>query len=319
MECIDENEPDYQREEIIMIELSVLASAILAAAIPALSIGLSPLTRLLPARFRNIICSPPQLLPLRGSGLAGLPLDSHLKREIWKRLSLAYFLIALFFLSNTLGTFYQILADQAMWLIDPGFTPRVLTGIGFSSPFSGGWFGSFEWYGQMFLPPEGSEVFHETWNWIFFSAGMTDDSTFFVGATRSVLIFTILFGLVFLVPLSKKSIRQSFFQSLILLSSGMSIVTRGVFGLFAQAFRLEFGQEFLRYGAIVVTGGQLQVTTEVALILALAPVILGLYGLFLIAAKWLWSAHYPGEVSTINWFGVFVTIQYWMSLLVIML
>jgi hypothetical protein len=242
-----------------------------------------------------------------------------LKREIGKRLVMIYLFIGLFFVSNFLGTFYQIVADQAMWLIDPNFTPRVLARIGFDSPFSGGWFGSFEWYGQMFLPPAGAEVYHETWNWVFFSAGMTDDPTFFFGATRSILIFTIIFGLIFILPLLKRSIRTSFFQSIFLLSSGMSILTRGIFGLFGQAWRLQCGTEYLRFGAIVVVGGQLQVITELTLLLLLVPVILGLFVIFLFGARWLWSVHYPEEHRPFNWLGLFVALQYWMSLAFVML
>ncbi len=309
-----------------MIFLSPLYTLLIAIAIPVSSVAITLLISKFAKcsqnervrRFCSTIMKPsPFALLAKESCLSSIEYSSNLKRQITYRLGLMYFFIGLFLLSNVISVFYQVVADLGMYYIDPNFTPRCWSGIALESPFLGGWIGSFEWYGQSFLPPANANIFHETWSWIFFSAGLTTDTTFFFGAVRSVLVFTFIFSLLFLLPLAKRSIRQSVIPSLFFFCTGMAIATRGIFGLFGQALNLEFAHELLRYGVVVVSSGQLLVTSEFAIISILTPVVIALFIVFFIGARKLWMVHYPHKHSALNWFSVYIALQYWISLLLI--
>jgi len=308
-----------------MFELTILNTIILAILVPVLSIGLPVVTNRLSkrecsgkmGRFSSYVRKPIVFKSLDDDATPGERKD-YLKKQIAQRLLIVYLFIGLFILSNVVGTFYQIIADHSMCIIDPGFAPREWIKIIFESPFNGGWSGSFAWYGQTFLPPAGADIYHETWSWIFFSASLTDDTTFFIGATRSILIFNMIFGLIFLLPLANKSIRKSFLPSLFLFFTGMSVITRGLFGCFGQAWSLEFGDSYLRYGIVIATRGQLMMTTELTLITFLLPVIVIIYGVFLLLGRNLWRIHYPENKQSVRWLLIFMTLHYWISLLLIM-
>jgi hypothetical protein len=312
-----------------MLELSSLQATVLAILIPLLSIGLPVLLNHISkngasgivGKLCSYLTRPIPFESLAGESHAGMNSGEKrmfLTKQIVLRLIIVYVLLALFLLGSTIAIFYQIIIDLAMVIIDPGFVSKTWTVIVIDSPFSGGWYGSLPWYGQRFLPPAEAEVFHETWSWIFFSAGITDDATFFRGATQLILIPTILLSLLFLLPLGIKSIRESFLPSLYLFNAGMLVSTRGIFGCFGQAWNLEFNNVYIQYGLRIVTGGQLQVTTEMAVISTLLVVILALYFVFLIIGGKLWRCHYHDHKRSYLLFMLHVTLSYWFSLLGVM-
>ena len=256
----------------ILLEMTISQASIVAILIPVISVTLTILLYIISkrkessqmSRLAQTLTNPIEIKPLRPDSTvhsSGQDAKTHLKKQLINRYSLLLLFLMLFFVGNLLATFYHVLSDYAINIIDPEFVASTWTQIVIESPFNSGWFGTLPWYGDQFLPPEGAIVYHETWSWIFFSAGITDDSTFFMGATNIVLIMTILFGLVFLLPLLAKPIRKSFSQSLFFFITGMFVSTRGIFGFFSQAFNLEFGSSVLRYGIRLVFPGQLQVTT----------------------------------------------------------
>jgi len=292
-----------------MIELTSFQTIIIAVVIPVLSIGLSVLI--------GHVSKNRDLGLLNNFGSCGADLVNF--ESIKSKLIMAYLLIILVLLSNTFAVFYQIVADLAMGLIDPGFVSKTWTKIVIDSPFSGAWYGTLPWYGQKFLPTEGAEIFHETWSWIFFSAGITDDASFFLGATQLVVITTMLLGLLFLIPLGVKSIRESFFTSLYLFNTGMLVTTRGVFGCFSQAWNLEFNNNYLIYGIRIVTGGQLQVTTELSVIATMLVAIFGFYFIFLYIGGKLGRVYFFEKKGAKMMFMLFISLSYWLSLLGIMI
>ncbi len=313
----------------ILLELTISQAITIAILVPIVSVTLTvvlyqianrnPSNRL--GRFASILTKPIPLKSLQPDDVessSAKDVRFHVRKQLVSRYFLIVLLLVLFLVSNLLATFYQIMSDYAINIIDPEFVSSTWTNIITESPFKGGWYGTFPWYGDRFLPPEGEIVYHETWNWIYFSAGITDDSTFFMGATNIVLIMTILIGLLFLIPLVAKPIRNSFSQSLFFFLTGMLVFTRGIFGYFSQAWNLEYGSSFLQYGVRLVTSGQLQVTTEVAIISNLLPIIGILCVFFVFCGGLLWKRHYPNHRRSHLFFMVYIAISYWMSLFLIM-
>jgi len=312
----------------ILLELTISQATAIAILIPIVSVTITaslylianrnPSNRL--GRLASILTRPIPLKSLQSDNAesSSVNVQSHLRKQLVNRYFLILLLLVLFLVSNLLATFYHIMSDYAINIIDPGFVSSTWMNIIIESPFNGGWYGTLPWYGDRFLPPEGAIVYHETWNWIYFSAGITDDPTFFMGATNIVLIMTSLIGLVFLLPLITKPIRNSFSQSLFFFLTGMLVSTRGIFGYFSQAWKLEYGSSYLQYGSRLVTSGQLQVTTEAAIISNLFPIIGILCAIFVVVGGLLWKKHYPNHRRSYLLFMVYIAISYWVSLFFIM-
>jgi hypothetical protein len=239
------------------------------------------------------------------------------KRELVSRLGALYFSVLLFVVGNMIAAFYQSMADIMMDVIDSGFIARDWVSIAIVSPWECGWMGSLPWYGQSFLPPEGSLVYHETWSWLFFSGGITDDATFFLGAARLVLITTFISGFMFLIPLALQRVRNSRRISLFLLTTGMLTSFRGLFGCFAQAFQLVGDSSYLQYGIRVVVAGQLGVVSEFALLLFLSLVIVPSSFVFAYLGVRLERTHRLQRLGSRGVYSVHVLLSYWMSLLCI--
>jgi len=314
----------------ILLELTISQATAFAILVPIISVALTaslylfakrnPSNRF--GRVASILTKPIPLKTLRPESAESSSVNdaqTYLRKQLVNRYFLIILLLALFLVSNLLATFYHIMCDYSINIIDPGFVSSTWENIVIESPFKGGWYGSLPWYGDRFLPPEGAIVYHETWNWIYFSAGITDDLTFFTGATNIVLIMTILFGLVFLLPLIIKPIRKSFSQSLFFYLTGMLVSTRGIFGYFCQAWKLEYESSYLQYGIRLVTSGQLQVTTEAAIISNLFPIIVILFAIFVAGGGLLWKKHYPNHRRSYLLFMGYIAISYWASFFLIMI
>ena len=311
----------------ILFKLALSHSITLALLIPLLSVTMTVFLyigaqRNESCRFGRVarfLTCPIQLMPLRFDGFPPYQdMKMHLRRQLINRYLLFLLLLILFFVGNVIATFYHVLSDYAINVIDPEFVSSTWIQIIIESPFNGGWYGTLPWYGDRFLPPEGAIVYHETWSWIYFSAGITDDCSFFIGATNIVLIVSILFGGVFLIPLVSRSIRKSFSQSLFFLITGMLVLTRGIFGCFSQAVQLEYGSSILRYGIRLVFPGQLGVTTEAAIIHTLLPLIVFLSIAFMFVGGKLWKTHYPNHGKLHLLFVLYIALTYWISLILVM-
>lgn len=313
----------------ILLELTISQATAIAILVPLVSVTLTaslylianrnPSNRL--GRVASILTRPIPLKSLHPERAGSSSVDdvrTYLRKQLVNRYFLIILLLVLFLVSNLLATFYHIMCDYTINIIDPEFVSSTWENLIIESPFKGGWYGSLPWYGDRFLPPEGAIVYHETWNWIYFSAGITDDLTFFIGATNIVLIMTVLFGLVFLLPLIIKPIRNSFSQSLFFFLSGMLVSTRGIFGYFCQAWKLEYESSYLQYGIRLVTSGQLQVTTEAAIISNLFPILVILCAIFVVVGGLLWKKHYPDHRRSYLLFMGYTATSYWASFFLIM-
>ena len=254
------------------LQIPAHVALVAAAALPFIVLLLGRFSRAVSARLG---AEHGDLLAKRSrSWLPGLDEPARL---FLHRLLVFYSLLFIFLIANTLASFYLSIADILVDIIDPGFITRTWSAIAIGSPFDSGWIGSLPWYGQGFLPPEGSLVYHETWTWLFFSAGITDDSSFFLGASRIIIISGPVLGLLFVLPLLHPRFRFSGLHSLFSFTTGMLISTRGIFGCFAQAWRLVFESEILQYGIRVVDIGSIGTSSlwSVLLVSGLLILVLG--------------------------------------------
>ena len=242
-------------------------------------------------------------------------------RQLSYRILLIYGGIILFFLGNLIGEFYFILSDISL-PINQGSTGdlRVWNSIVFNSPFSGGWMGFFPWYGNFPLPPMYLDTFHETWGWIFFTSTITDNPAFLDSMVWSILIGSMLSGLLFLVPLLFGVIRKSFLPSMFFFSTGMLTTMKGIFSCFSQAFKLEFASGSVTYGIQTITKKNLESTTDLleSFVLPLLFVILILFVFFVLLGHKLWRHHYPSHQFSHYWFMFYITLCFWASLVILM-
>jgi hypothetical protein len=237
-----------------------------------------------------------------------------LRNQLLTTLAFVYIAVALFLVSNLIAEFYVVVGDLSFNIAQgtTGFG-RTVTSVAILNPFYGGWIGSFPWYGSFELPPYNSDVFHNTWNWVFFTAARTDNANFFGGMIEDMFYRLLPVGIVFLLPLAIRSIRESVVPSFFQLVTSMTIASRVAFGAFAQAWNLQFGDATLQYGIAVVNGEMLPVLTEV---LQYAVVfIVGIYIVYVALAVGLWKVHYPqGERSKVSYI-LLVSAFYWLSLI----
>jgi hypothetical protein len=289
-----------------LLEIPAQTAVVLAIVIPLVP----PMIALVAPRARQALS---RLVSVHSEHV---PADAR-ERRLVPRLGALYFLLLLFVLGNVIAAFYQTVADVMMDAIDPGFIARDWASIVIASPFECGWIGSLPWYGQSFLPPEGSLVYHETWSWLFFSGGITDDATFFPGAVRLVLVTAFIAGFMFLLPLASWRIRSSHHTSLFLLTTGMLTSFRGVFGCFAQAWQLLGESGYLQYGIRVVVGGQLGVVSECDLLLFLSFIIVPSSFVFAYLGARLERIHRPRSTGPRGVYSLYVLLSYWTSLLCI--
>ncbi len=254
------------------LQIPAHVALVAAAALPFIVLLLGRFSRAVSARLG---VERGELLAKRS--ISWLPRHDEPAGLFLHRLLVFYSLLLVFLIANTLASFYLSIADILIDVLDPGFISRTWSGITIGSPFDSGWIGSLPWYGQGFLPPEGSLIYHETWTWLFFSAGITDDSSFFLGASRIIIISGPLLGLLFILPLLHPRFRSSGPQSLFSFTTGMLISTRGLFGCFAQAWSLVFESETLHYGIRIVDIGSIGTSSlwSVLLVSGLLILVLG--------------------------------------------
>ena len=190
---------------------------------------------------------------------------------------------------------------------------RTWTWIVIETPFSGGWLGSFPWYGSGGLPPSGLDIFHDPWSWLYFVAALADNPEFVTGIFPDVLVVPVIVSLIFLLPLIRKTFRESFVPSLILLMSGMLTMSSSIFRCFAQALSIEFGSGSIQFGLLVITQMDLD-GLALLMMQILIPFILLMFLLFLLLGWKLAKIHYPEKKLSRQLFLLFTVGSYWLSL-----
>lgn len=261
----------------------------------------------------HLMKSPKLISPPTSSELTQFERKALFKRNLVTKLGLVYIAILLFFLSNIIAEFYLVWIDVSM-PVNQGSTGdmRTWSSMVINTPFSSGWLGTFPWYNGFSMPPMGLDVYHDVWSWIFFTATLTDNPYFFSTVVTYMFILSSVLGLIFLLPLTSKRVRGSYFPSIFLVATSMLVMTRWLFTCYAQAWKLQYGGASIQYGLVVVTEEIATFTNSV--ISGTAPFILLFYFLFALIGWKLAGTHYPNNNSYRRWFIVFLSIVYWMSL-----
>ncbi len=294
---------------ILAIALPIISVCLFILVIPWLRNGAGSKAR----RYLSYLAKPPRIgsLKVASSETDAGNKDKALWREIKVRLFFVYIGIALFLVSFTIGEFYEVFFDMLL-PVTQGSTgeTRTVTSVVFQNPFTAGWIGAMPWYGG--LPaPSGLGTFHETWSWVFITASYTDNPFFLETIITALLVISFVGGLLFLAPLSVRTIRHSFMSSMFFLTTGMTIFAKTAFGCFAQAWALIFGNASITYGVRTATGDMIPNLMD-AISFGL-PIILAIFVLFLVLGNKLWKMHYDDSESR-TWFLVYITLSYWLGL-----
>lgn len=240
-------------------------------------------------------------------------------RKIILMLAMTYLCIILFLISNMIGSFYYVMGDVTNDVNQTGTdATRIIATVVIEDLFRGGWIGSLPWYGYMPFPLSGSEIYHETWSWIFFTSIITDNPSFFNTFASSVMQFSLLMGLLFLIPLISRSIRQAFLPSLFLFTTGMATMTRGIFNCFAQAWRIAYLDETIQFGLLELGGSHEFGVPTIAIMSALLPYMIAFSLLFVIIGYKLSKGYYPNNKRFTYMFVLYVILSYWAGLFVVM-
>ncbi len=302
---------------IQMFEIGADLAVILAIALPLIAVCLCIL--IIPSlrkstgskirRYLSYLVTTPQIGSLKSN-------DPNAKwRQIKVRLFFVYIGIGIFLISFMIGEFYQVMLDIIL-PVTQGSTgvTRVVSTVVFQSPFSAGWVGSLPWYGSYPLP-EIWGTYHEPWRWIFGTAAFTDNPNFMTSIITIMLLFSALVGLVFLAPLASKTIRQSFLPSMFFFMTGMMVFTKAAIDAFSQACVLAFFGGEIRFGVIVIAGNM--IPNLIQGILVSIPIILAMFGLFILIGWKLWKVHYP-DANSRKWFMLFIAMTFWGGLAITM-
>jgi len=287
---------------IIAIALPIIALCLFIIANPMLRNGTGSKLR----RYLSYLVSPPQL----DSSRAEVPVsEKEDKRPIlWRedkvRLFFFYLGIVLFLVSFMIGEFYEVMFDL-MLPVNQGSTGefRTVTSVIFQSPFNAGWMGALPWTGYV--------TYHETWNWVFFTAAITDNPEFLGTIVIVLLLISIGAGLAFLAPLAIKSIRQSFLPAMFFFTTGMTIFTKVVAGYFAETLALVLLNVQLRYMDGVVTADM--IPDIMGLLASGFLFMLGMFALFIVLGRKLWRVYYTDSKSMTG-FMVYITLIFVLGL-----
>ncbi len=300
---------------VLALALPILLLSVFVLLYPSLKNGSGSRIR----RYLSYAINAPRIGPLnpeRGESSEGY--RECLKRELKVRLYLAYIGIALFILSSFVAEFYHVMSDLSMPVVQ-GSTgiARSWSSVAFLNPFDAGWVGSLPWYGAIPLPPAYAPIYHDPWSWTYFTDSFTDNPVFFESVVLSMLGMTFIVGVVFLLPLGLRTVRNAFLPSLFYFTTSMLTMSRAIFGVFAQGLSLEIGGS-VQYGIMVVSGIDFPGLDLLQLVAVAMPIILTLFVVFLFIGRRIWQIHYPGKHQSRRWFTLCITVSYWLSLLLMM-
>lgn len=208
--------------------------------------------------------------------------------------------IVLFLVSFMISEFYEVILDLIL-PITQGNTGEIreISTIVFQSPFSAGWIGSLPWFGRI--------MYHETWNWVYFTAAFTDNPDFLGTLNVFLTLFSIGVGIVFLAPLVSKTIRHSFLPSMSFFTIGMAIFTKASVSSLAYAIALASLNVELEYLTIVATGSMIPgLWTAIAMQFL---IVLSLFAFFVLLGRRLWRIYYP-DSGLRAWFTVYIALNF---------
>jgi hypothetical protein len=279
---------------IIAIVLPIIFVCFFIFFIPTLRDGSASRLR----RYLSYLVNPPFLAN-----------DTSSIRKDKARIYFYYLGIILFLVSFVISEFYEVMLDLFL-PITQGSTGemREAVSVVFQSPFSAGWFGSLPWMGL--------DMYHETWHWIYFTGAITDNPDFLHLISLRLIVYSIGVGLVFLIPLVLKRIRQSFLSSMFFFMIGMIILTKAAISSLAYAAALAYGGAELEYSIFTTTGAMIPGLVNWVLVLFL--VVLAMFVLFTLLGRRLWKVFYS-DSRTRNWFTVYIALCFWMVLVVTIL
>ncbi|TFH04125.1 MAG: hypothetical protein E4H14_15405 [Candidatus Thorarchaeota archaeon] len=283
---------------IIAVLLPIVAVCLFILVIPWLKNGTGSKFR----RYLSYFVHPPQIDAHESEPSEDCTENetTSLWRETKVKLFFYYLAIALFLVSFMIGEFYEVIIDLSL-PVTQGSTGelRTVSSIIFQSPFNAGWVGALPW--------AGFTTYYETWNWILFTAPLSDNPDFLPSLVSALLLFSFLVGLAFLSPLAIKSIRQSFLPSMFFFVTGMTIFTKAAISYLAELLALAFANAQIQYIHIIVTGSMISNIVEL-LVFGLS-VTLGMFTLFIMLGRKLWKSHYSDSKSR-NGFMAYITLSF---------
>lgn len=292
-----------------LLEIPLATASILTLAIPIISIALTFVLILV----RDKIQSP------RVSSFIEKIMTSPTfgRQNVLSILFLSFLSILLFVVGNMIGVFYTVMGDVGQ-AVNQGGTgdSRIVLEIVFLDPYNAGWLGTLPWYGAYPYPLSGEIIYHDTWEWIFFTAMITDNPGFFNSILNEVILFSFGMSLFFLLPLLIPHVRRSFLPSLFLLISGMYVASTALLRCLAQVIALGFLGDTIRYGSYEQSIAGVDPTAVPTVISALSPYVLMLALLFSIVGYKLWRGYYPENRRSAVWFVIFLLGCYFLTFLI---
>ena len=287
---------------IIAVALPILAALIAYLIIPKLRTRSGGKIR----RYFSFLVSPPVL---RGSETDSSKTEQeNVTRTSWRddkvKLYFYYLAIFLFVISFTISEFYEVMADLVL-PVNQGSTgeSRVAFSIVFENLFSAGWVGTLPWIGTV--------TYHETWEWIFFTAAYTDNPAFLSTFSLLITLMSLGVGFVYLVPLLVPRIRSSFAPSMFFFVTGMTISVKGASSCLAYALALAFSGVQIEYLSFIASGSMISGLSS--FIVIMLPVVMIMFGTFLVLGRRLWKVHYQDSRSG-KWFMVYITLSFWLGI-----
>jgi hypothetical protein len=240
----------------------------------------------------------------------------YVTHEVVARLVTIYLVIGIFLLSNIIGTFYHVMADVLQHVGNYGEEEiRMWSAIVFTTPFSGGWIGTFPWYGYGFWPSPFPETYHEPWNWLFHTTSLvTGNPTFFQDMAQDFVFIPMIFGLILLLPLARKSVWESFLPSILHLNVSMLIMVNSLFNGFAEAFKLVVLSQSITFGGFTVNASSLY-GLPFSFMISVLSILIIMFILFFGFSYRLARNHYSSSRKGKWLFVANTTILFWLSLI----
>ncbi|MFX1559846.1 MAG: hypothetical protein ACFFBL_04615 [Promethearchaeota archaeon] len=276
---------------IVAIALPIVTICLFYLMIPRLKVG--PGSRL--RRYLSYLDTPPRIETTQSPNMTW--------RNDKIRLYYYYLAIVLFLVSFAISEFYEVMMDLLL-PVSQGSTGemRVALSVIFESVFSAGWIGSLPWTGVI--------AYHETWNWIFFTAAFTDNPNFLSTVVGILTLISMGVGLVYLAPLAIRRIRRSFFPSMFFFTTGMTIFTKAATSCLAYTLALAGGVE-LEYISMTATGSMIpDLLTVIGIML---PIVIAMFAFFIVIGQKLWKTHYTDSKSR-TWFIVYIALSFWLGI-----
>jgi hypothetical protein len=213
--------------------------------------------------------------------------------------------VILFVISFMLGEFYEVMTDLIL-PVSQGNTGdvREVLNITIFSAFRFAWYGTLPWVGAV--------SYHETWDWIYFTAAFTDNPAFLGAIIPFLVLCSMVVGVTYLVPLVSKRVRHAFAPSLFSLITGMTIFAKAASSCLAYAIALFFFNAELDYITLTANGSMIAGLATVMGLMLL--IVIPIFALFTFIGRRLWSIYYEDSKSK-NQFTVYLALVFWFGII----